>query len=289
MNNADKKCAFCSAYLFEEDDVVYCPECGAPHHRECYLKVGACALKDKHGTAEQYTPPKAQETKQEHQEQNTNFEQNAEQNEIPFAKININMPKIDPEINLDDTINGVSIRKLMSFIFINPIRYIKNFLKFSKGGRVSWNWLAFLFPAPWLFLRKQYKMGFFALVLSIASVVFALPLSYEMNDIYANSGNDPYNLVYNMMLSIDISSVPIYLCATLGTLLDAAIRILCGLFGDKFYYSHVFSKLEKLANQENFENSALELRRVGGVNLWAALGCMLVLEYAPVLIGSFIF
>lgn len=284
MNNADKKCAFCNAYLFEEDDVVYCPECGAPHHRECYLKVGACALKDKHGTAEQYTPPKVQETKQEHQEQNTNFEQN----EIPFAKININMPKIDPEINLDDTINGVSIRKLMSFIFVNPIRYIKNFLKFSKGGRVSWNWLAFLFPAEWLFLRKQYISGFLAVILSIASEVFFLPLLYQVNDMSANFGNDPYNLVYNMMLSIDISSVPIYLCATLGVLLDAATRILCGLFGDKLYYSHVFTKLEKLQSQEGFEDSALELRRAGGINLWAALGCRLVLEYVPILIGSFI-
>ena len=39
-----EKCPVCGAYLFDEDDVVFCPECGAPHHRECYNAVGHCAL-----------------------------------------------------------------------------------------------------------------------------------------------------------------------------------------------------------------------------------------------------
>jgi len=47
-------CCVCHAYLFEEDDVVYCPECGAPHHRDCYNSVGHCGLEATHGTPEQY-------------------------------------------------------------------------------------------------------------------------------------------------------------------------------------------------------------------------------------------
>ena len=42
------KCAYCHALLFEEDDVVYCPECGAPHHRDCYNQLGECANKANH-------------------------------------------------------------------------------------------------------------------------------------------------------------------------------------------------------------------------------------------------
>ena len=47
-------CARCHAYLFPEDDIVYCPVCGAPHHRECYNELGHCALEELHGTDKQY-------------------------------------------------------------------------------------------------------------------------------------------------------------------------------------------------------------------------------------------
>ncbi|MBR5011657.1 MAG: hypothetical protein IKY12_03790, partial [Clostridia bacterium] len=48
-----KKCARCKAYLLDDEDVVFCPVCGAPHHRECWKDECACA--DRHGTDEQWT------------------------------------------------------------------------------------------------------------------------------------------------------------------------------------------------------------------------------------------
>ena len=32
------KCASCHKVLKEGDDIVICPECGAPYHRECYAQ-----------------------------------------------------------------------------------------------------------------------------------------------------------------------------------------------------------------------------------------------------------
>ena len=55
LNIEDKQCQLCNAYLFEDDDVVFCPECGAPHHRECYNSLGHCALEHLHGTDQQYS------------------------------------------------------------------------------------------------------------------------------------------------------------------------------------------------------------------------------------------
>ena len=52
--NESKTCQFCHGILFEEDDIVVCPECGAPHHRECWQKAGKCALEEFHGTENQY-------------------------------------------------------------------------------------------------------------------------------------------------------------------------------------------------------------------------------------------
>ncbi|MEE1006612.1 MAG: RING finger protein, partial [Acutalibacteraceae bacterium] len=54
-------CVRCHAYLFDDDDVVYCPVCGAPHHRECYNELGHCALEALHGTDNQYDKLKAAE------------------------------------------------------------------------------------------------------------------------------------------------------------------------------------------------------------------------------------
>ena len=54
-------CSLCHAYLFEDDDVVCCPVCGAPHHRECYEQLGHCALEKDHVTENQYDLLKARE------------------------------------------------------------------------------------------------------------------------------------------------------------------------------------------------------------------------------------
>ena len=39
------------------DDIVVCPDCGAPYHRACYEKQGGCVYADKHGTGFEWTPP----------------------------------------------------------------------------------------------------------------------------------------------------------------------------------------------------------------------------------------
>ena len=61
-------CARCKAYLFSEDDIVYCPVCGAPHHRECYNALGHCALEELHGTENEYSMEKELEALQKVQE-----------------------------------------------------------------------------------------------------------------------------------------------------------------------------------------------------------------------------
>ena len=42
------KCPVCEEQFKKGDDIVVCPECGTPHHRECYENIGHCFNKDKH-------------------------------------------------------------------------------------------------------------------------------------------------------------------------------------------------------------------------------------------------
>ncbi|MBQ1436780.1 MAG: hypothetical protein IIZ07_02460 [Ruminococcus sp.] len=48
MEFKNYKCPVCDQRFKSGDDVVVCPECGAPHHRECYESCGHCFYKDKH-------------------------------------------------------------------------------------------------------------------------------------------------------------------------------------------------------------------------------------------------
>ena len=54
-------CPVCHKKFSENDDVVVCPECGAPHHRDCYIRLGHCALEDRHGTENAWQPPEQPE------------------------------------------------------------------------------------------------------------------------------------------------------------------------------------------------------------------------------------
>ncbi len=43
-----KLCPECRSPFGENDDIVVCPDCGTPHHRACYIKLGRCAVSRYH-------------------------------------------------------------------------------------------------------------------------------------------------------------------------------------------------------------------------------------------------
>lgn len=48
MNYTDNSCLVCGRKFNEADDVVVCPICGTPHHRECWQEHGRCINEEKH-------------------------------------------------------------------------------------------------------------------------------------------------------------------------------------------------------------------------------------------------
>lgn len=50
-------CPVCKKKFEETDDIVACPACGAPHHRECWLQHGGCRYAEDHGTSRQWKRP----------------------------------------------------------------------------------------------------------------------------------------------------------------------------------------------------------------------------------------
>ena len=49
-NYENYKCPVCNKQFTKDDDIVTCPECGTPHHRECYNLTGHCVNKGLHAS-----------------------------------------------------------------------------------------------------------------------------------------------------------------------------------------------------------------------------------------------
>ena len=48
MNYEGLPCPVCGRHMHEDDDIVVCPDCGTPQHRECWMENGECVNSEKH-------------------------------------------------------------------------------------------------------------------------------------------------------------------------------------------------------------------------------------------------
>lgn len=49
-------CPVCNKAFTDTDDVVVCPDCGTPYHRDCWVKAGGCVNADKHSAGYVWQP-----------------------------------------------------------------------------------------------------------------------------------------------------------------------------------------------------------------------------------------
>ena len=50
-------CPVCEQAFTDEDDIVVCPDCGAPYHRDCYEKLGRCIHSPAHAAGYEWKFP----------------------------------------------------------------------------------------------------------------------------------------------------------------------------------------------------------------------------------------
>lgn len=56
-------CPVCGRRFTEHDDIVTCPQCGCPHHRDCWKQEGHCHFAADHGTDRQWAKDSASASK----------------------------------------------------------------------------------------------------------------------------------------------------------------------------------------------------------------------------------
>ncbi len=318
MNQTKKVCQACQGYLFEEDDIVVCPVCGAPHHRGCYDVLGRCAVESNHGTENQYDLLIKSQMNQENGKtekkvicprcgklcrDSENFCHNCSfplKNANGGATANTASPFGAMAFNFDpyagfskDTIveDDVTVSDVKEFVGINSHRYIPKFLSLkgkksnSNKSSVSWNWAAFLFPSSWLFYRKMYFQGIATLILQITSTMCTFPLTDYFYEALPDTTTQ--NVIDYSVIDYEKAALPILLFL-LGSLIAAAIRVFLGLFGNKIYKSHAISAIKEIKSTDGVEDLQLELARKGGVNTILMFLSLAISTWLPQILYAFL-
>lgn len=305
LNIPGEKCSVCEAYLFSDDDIVYCPECGAPHHRDCYNTIGRCGLEQYHGTQEQYKKPEPQSDVTQGQ---STDEHNNE------AKIVCNMcgktydkddtacnycgaPNISKMggkfISFDflggvpadmDIGEGITADEAKKFVGVNSQRYMPKFAAFKIGKKISWNWAAFLFPCAWFASRKMYAKAVLVGALQVAFTMLSFPFNKAISFLDTSQAANYFEVSQLIMDNLDKIGTSVIYAAFIGLVLQMVLGIVCGIIADCSYKNRVINEVKEIKSSIDDANTLY--RRRGGVSLTAALLGVMAVQYLPSIFAS---
>ena len=283
--------------------MVYCPVCGAPHHRDCYNSIGRCALADAHGTENEYRRPGVSADEpviKEESEQTVKCEIcgadfNKENSNCPecgapnFRSVGGAFAQFDflggiPEDT--DLGKGVKAKEARRFVFTNTRRYIPKFAAMNLGKKAGWNWFSFLFPCGWFLSRKMYKAGIVSGALSICFSMFAIPFQIALSHYDMSSFGGYSELLSTVMADASKIGFSVLALAAAGALLQIALRLVCAIFGDRIYRDYAIETISRI--KADSEDIDYDYRKKGGANMFLLLLGFFAVQYIPNIIASLI-
>ncbi len=261
----NEKCPVCNETFKSDDDIVVCPLCGTPHHRECYKQNTKCANHHKHGDflwEPTFVTPeetKIDEAQKEEKTIKTPWGDEIDASQLPpnmpFPFIRANPLEQFPK-NLED---DVTTEDMAYFVQQDVTKYISKFFKIKEGKRTI-NFAA-LFLAPyWFFYRKMYKLGaiFMAIFLCLSCLSILPPALKFSNAMFAQeerieelsqslTSEEEYEkavieLSEEMTAIINENKAGIALVFAQSTL-ALIISIVIGLNANKWYYKYAIKEI----------------------------------------------
>ncbi len=307
-----KKCPVCKGYLFAEDEIVWCPECGAPHHKECYKANGKCGFSELHGTKQledALATPVQSEVKNEAEQQNEQQEQQPkinvrctscgatfplEYDSCPNCSAE-NMAKKGHYFMFDmlggvkpdeDLGSGVTATQAKNFVMVSTNRFIPKFAALKNAKRSFFSWFSFFFPTANFAGRKMYHTAVLSGLLEIAGALFMYPFSLALSQRELYSYKDIYAYVE---AGVEQEIIPLMVIGFIGAVITIAYKLFCGFNFDKLYYKHTIKTIAEIEQQdETKEEKILSYRKKGGVSLMAFIISLFLVQYIPSIIAAFI-
>ncbi|MBP3382272.1 MAG: zinc-ribbon domain-containing protein, partial [Clostridia bacterium] len=158
-------CPVCQKQFTEGDDIVTCPDCGAPHHRACWKENARCFYAEKHNTPDQWSREKTASASENpsYDTENSHICSHCGTKNSAFAEFcshcgrdleaeewastqqaphmggeyreysPFSAPMQETFINDSEDIDGVKARDLRLFVGPNAQYYLPRFNKFAKS------------------------------------------------------------------------------------------------------------------------------------------------------------
>lgn len=270
INLEKENCPICKAKLFT-DEVAYCPECGTPHHKKCFLELGHCYYEEKHSEmkqsdVEKIPHPKEKRSSQPEQPVSENTQKTDEKANFFFRSNGI-----DP----DEKIDGAEIKYIAPYVGYNALRYIRKFKSFvATGTKASWNWVAFFFTEYWLISRKMYIpaiiKSFLTALITICTNIIGI------DNVYAFAETGDFSLLNDSM----------FVWLIILEIISVIYQVLFAIFGDYYYKNKVVSDIAEL--KKNPSLNEMDYMKAGGVNIILPIILYVSIELFVILLVSFL-
>lgn len=253
------KCSSCGKPFADGDDVVVCPECGAPYHRACYEKEGKCVYSARHGTGFAYQEPARANTVR-------CGNCGADNSVSALFCTNCGTPLHEPETNtqtppppfyddplrgarasdpyasvppLPASFDGISTDEWAQYIGNSAQYYLFQFQRMDHlHRRTSFCWSALLVPPAYFLYRRMWGWGILATVLTL---LFSLPSMLLM------AADANVALPVSVSLLETLSMAAFYL--------NWALSFVCGLYAFWLYRRHASKKLHRMREQADGEET----------------------------------
>ena len=312
MNNyfryLNQKCPICNEEFTGDEDIVVCPICGTPHHRDCYKKNGECGNYDKHQDGFRWEPETTTippvEAPVAEQEGAPN------QNNIPYG-----VPPVQSSVYFGgqpspfslfpkEIADDVETEEVADFVQASSFKYVQKFF-YVKSNKRTFNWGAFLLGPFWLFYRKMYKLGIIFLSLFMfVTIASSVPSSVQefTNDMtqfemkYENLGStseDAETLANEM--SSDFKNVFIQNKLGCAIMLSYSIfyiglHLFLGFKADKMYYNYTITKIKNIkAEIQDINQRKLAYFNRGGVAVGYTIVAVVVNSLLPSIVLEIIY
>lgn len=263
MNYTGEKCVACGKAFVDEDDVVVCPECGSPHHRDCYSINKRCANIALHEANEKWKRSGDDDTENEkfRLEGAPEFaEKSAErsdrrsdepyaggfgngmngENGGVFSEGDIDAALSFIGFNPNEDMGGATVKEVSQFVGTNTLYYLPIFKRMKDfGTKVSINISCLIFP-PLYFANR--RMWGWAIVSAVLVVLLGMPeliltLASQLKDI------ERYESVLSVIYDHQNTLQTLSTYTGLGSWIVS--MFLC-LFGNWLYYRYVMRSIRKI-------------------------------------------
>lgn len=292
------KCPVCSQRFAKGDDIVVCPDCGAPYHRACYFSRSRCLFEDQHGPDFEWAPSQEDQEAAQAAKTITCPDCGAECPGNSHFCLKCGCPLSGQEADQasqarrraeeygygDAPFNGQTASEMYRHFFGSSIlddipvsewetfiggaapAYLAAFGRMMQTGRkIGINISAFIFGPIYFFYRKMWK---WAAIFS--AIFFALNTPYLLLMLYFTESTFTAGMDPDFLYSL----------SEICSWLTIGVSTFRGLMGHYLYRKDAGQKIRQIqAALPHGPQRTQALRQTGGVS-WKGVGFFLVIFFA---------